>query len=142
MNTTQKEIGKVLIVEDDPTNIFLAEILLKNEFEIHSVTNGHDAIKAVDEKEFDVVLMDINLGDEGMDGIRTMRIIKQKRRHRYLKIFAITAYSDAEQWFLKEGFDEFFMKPVNDKVTNAIRETLIKKSSGDRVSKNRMAVCA
>ena len=81
----------------------------------------------MEEKEFDIVLMDINLGDERMDGIRTMRIIKHNRKHRYVKVFAVTAYSDDEQWFLKQGFDGLFVKPINEKMITALKETMLKK---------------
>lgn len=127
MNTLENKNGSILIVEDDQVSIFIAETVLGKEFETRSVTNGYDAVKVMEEMEFDIVLMDINLGDERMDGIRTMRIIKQNRKHKYVKIFAVTAYSDDEQWFLKQGFDGLFLKPVNEQMRSALKETMIKK---------------
>lgn len=127
METFENKKGSILIVEDDAISTFIAETLLQNEFKTYSVNNGYDAIKCVDEQEFDIVLMDINLGDEKMDGIRTMRLIKQNRKHRYLKVYAITAYADHEDWFIKQGFDGLFLKPVNEEMIDVLKETIYQK---------------
>jgi len=102
----------ILLVEDDMIHTFIAETCLKNHFNVDSVTNGHDALKAIEKKQYDVILMDINLNDHTLDGIQTMHRIKFKRQHRRVKIIAVTASSDAREWFVKQGFDGHYMKPV------------------------------
>jgi two-component system, sensor histidine kinase and response regulator len=114
----------VLIVDDDPICIFIAKQSLKDYFNIDSVTNGYDAMEAIEQKQYHVILMDINLGDETMDGIRTMRNIRNIRKHRHTKIYAVTVYSNGKDWFLKQGFDGLFSKPVSD--SQMIEEILTK----------------
>lgn len=117
MNRNMKsELNKtnVLIVEDDPIHTFIAETHLKNNYNTHSVTSGHSALEAIETRKFDVILMDINLNDPAMDGIKTMRTIRYNRKHRHTKIIAVTSASDAREWFLKQGFDGHFMKPITE----------------------------
>lgn len=119
------ETPAILIVDDDPTCIFLAQTALENHFRISSVSNGHAALKALEGEKFDLVLMDINLGDEQMDGIRTMRLIKQERKHKRVKVMAVTVFAHQKDWFTKQGFDGVFTKPViEEKILEAIHETL------------------
>jgi CheY-like chemotaxis protein len=120
---------KVLIVDDDEFSVFLCETLLQEHFELHSVSNGYDALKIVEEQEFDAILMDINLGDSNMDGIRTMRIIKHNRRHRNKVIFAITAYSNDRHLYINHGFDDMFVKPlIGENIIDKLQAKINKKS--------------
>jgi CheY-like chemotaxis protein len=102
----------ILIVEDDLICGFLAETALKNHYNTTIVTNGYDALQAIEKQTYNVILMDINLNDPAMDGLKTMRTIKFNRKHKYIKILAVTASSDDKVWFLKQGFDGHLMKPL------------------------------
>ena len=104
----------ILIVEDDPIHAFILETHLKNHFNCDSVTNGHDALAAIEKQKYNVNLMDINLNDSAMDGIKTMRTIRYNRKYRHTKIIAVTAASDDREWFMKQGFDGHYMKPMTE----------------------------
>lgn len=111
---------KILIVEDNEINAKLLDIMLKGlEFEV-SITVAPDAKSALEEsanEQYDLVLMDINLGDGLMDGTEVMKILKSKELYQNVPIYAITCYSlpgDKEK-FLDEGFDKYFSKPVEQK---------------------------
>lgn len=108
-------LPNILIVEDDAICGFLAETALKKHYKTTLVTNGHEALKAVEKEVFDMILMDINLNDATMDGIKTMRTIRFNRKHNHIKIIAVTASSDDKAWFLKQGFDGHYMKPLLEK---------------------------
>jgi two-component system cell cycle response regulator DivK len=105
----------ILIVEDDPINILVAEKLLEKNFNIHTAKSALDAIDSVTKKYFDVILMDINLGDEQLDGIDVMKKIRNELNINSCKIYAVTSYAlfDDREHFLKEGFDAYFSKPIN-----------------------------
>jgi CheY-like chemotaxis protein len=103
---------KVLIVEDDPITVYINQCLLHH-YEVDAVTNGYAALEKVQTDRFDVILMDINLGDINMDGIRTMREIRKLRSQNHLRIIAITSYASNKQWYLEQGFDGFFLKPLD-----------------------------
>lgn len=107
----------ILIVEDNEINAKLLEIMLKElAFEV-SISIASDAKNALDQSEkeqFDLVLMDINLGDGLMDGTEVMKILKSKENYSQVPIYAVTCYSlpgDKER-FIDQGFDKYFSKPV------------------------------
>jgi two-component system, sensor histidine kinase and response regulator len=110
MYTNKK--NRMLIVEDDALQLFQAKKVLESQFEIESVSNGYQALELMENKDFDIVLLDINLGDARMDGIKVMRTIRKDRRYKYAKIIAVTAYSDLRDWYISEGFNDLIIKPI------------------------------
>ncbi len=124
MKTTNNKNTNILVVDDDPIAIFLAEELLEGKFNTVGVTNGYDAIKALEENYFDIVLMDINLGDDRMDGLKTMRLIKQNTKFKRTKIIALTAHARIREFYIKQGFDELHVKPINEELFEKINNLL------------------
>ena len=71
---------RVLVVDDNALNARLCERMLERLMcEVQVVHTAEDAIAACKEHEFDVVLMDINLGVSNEDGIEAARAILQHR---------------------------------------------------------------
>ncbi len=106
---------KVLIVEDNEINaLVLTKLIAKIAVPIHAL-NDKQAFQAVEEHQFSLVLMDINLGGQSLDGEAIMKILKQDERFKSLPIFAVTSYAMAgdEQRFLQAGFDGYYSKPIN-----------------------------
>lgn len=64
----------VLIVDDEPTVRETLEILLKNDYETLSVSNGMEAVEVVKSLSVDLVLMDLNL--PLIDGFEALKMIK------------------------------------------------------------------
>ena len=83
---------------------------------------------AVIEKfDFDVILMDINLGDDALDGTEVMLKIKANPNKNFIKIYAVTSYALPEDRdrFLNFGFDYYFPKPINkDLIIEKIKEDI------------------
>lgn len=118
---------RVLIVEDDPINLLVAKKLLEKHFEITSATNGYQALEIIESSDFDLILMDINLGDDAIDGTEVMQKIKGNPNKKYIKIYAVTSYALPEdrERFLSFGFDYFFPKPINkDLIIEKIKEDI------------------
>ena len=105
---------KVLVVEDDPTNMKLAcEILNAQGFMVHGAKDGADAINMAEKEHYDLILMDI--GMPGIDGIETTKIIKNKLQYKDVPVIALTAYSmkgDKER-ILAAGLDDYISKPID-----------------------------
>ena len=106
--------ARILIVDDNPTNLKLASDLL--EFE------GYQILKAVDAEEAqlviqrtppDLILMDIAL--PGMDGLTLTRKLKADEKTRHIIIVALTAFAmkgdDAKAY--AAGCDGYITKPVD-----------------------------
>ena len=102
---------KVLIVEDNDLNRMLFENLIGQQFSFESAKNGLEAVNLAKEKDFDLILMDIQMPK--MDGITAMRKIRQEQLSN-CPILAVTAYADEsdKESFLEQGFDDFVTKPV------------------------------
>ena len=119
---------RILIVEDNDINAKLLEIILKDLDFISDTVIASDAEEALhtsSEKQYDLVLMDINLGDGLMDGTEVMKNLKAKESYKEVPMYAITCYSlpGDKEAFLNEGFDKYFSKPVSqDQLLSAIKE--------------------
>ncbi|MEF2232401.1 MAG: response regulator [Pseudodesulfovibrio sp.] len=107
----------VLLADDNALNRFLAQTLLTQYG--HSVTtveNGAQALEAVREQRFDLVLMDVQMPI--MDGITATRAIRDPNSSALdpaVPIVAITAHAlkgDRER-FLQAGMNDYIAKPVN-----------------------------
>ncbi len=112
----QKVSGKpleILLVEDNVMNQKVASRNLdKFGFQTHITANGQEALDALNERSFDLILMDINM--PVMDGIETTRRIRASRTpYKDIKIMAWTAsvLNEDTQAILEAGMDDFISKP-------------------------------
>jgi hypothetical protein len=102
---------KVLLVEDSPDNQMLISTYLKKEgAEITTANNGAIGIDLALKKDFDVVLMDIQM--PVLDGYEAAR--KLRSSHYGKPIIALTAHAMKEERVkcLESGFTEFLTKPI------------------------------
>jgi len=106
---------RILLVEDSLVNQKLAIVLLnKRGHSITTAQNGLEAIKLVENNEFDLVLMDVEM--PVMDGIEATAKIREAEQTtgRHLPIVAMTAHAmkGDKQRFLEAGMDEYVSKPI------------------------------
>lgn len=108
----------VLLVDDEEINRILVVGLLQLEgWSVHEATNGQQALSALAEKDFDLVLMDIEM--PGMDGFETTRRIReQEDDNHHLMVIAMTAHAvqGYRERCLAAGMDDYITKPfeIND----------------------------
>jgi PAS domain S-box-containing protein len=110
---------RVLLAEDNAVNQKLALRLLERQG--HSavvVGTGRAALEALDEQEFDLVLMDVQMPD--MDGLEATAAIREreKRNGKHVPIIAMTAHAmtgDQERC-LAAGMDGYVAKPISGQV--------------------------
>ena len=101
----------VLLVDDHNYSlIVLKKMIEKAGINVISVQNGLEAVKACQEQNIDLVLMDIKM--PVMDGYSAMIQIKKLKPE--IKIIAETAYalSGDRTKILEAGFDEYLPKPI------------------------------
>ena len=118
--------GRVLIVDDVETNLFVAVRFMKPyKLKIDTAVNGLEAIEmAKSGDEYDAIFMDHMMPE--MDG---MEATKQLRESGYTApIVALTANAMTGQAdvFLQNGFDDFISKPIDIRRLDSILIKLIK----------------
>jgi PAS domain S-box-containing protein len=106
---------KILLAEDSPVNQRLAVRLLEREG--HTVTvanNGLEAVNALDNDNFDVVLMDMQM--PVMDGFEATAAIRQREKtsDKRTRIIALTAHAvkGYREQCLSAGMDGYITKPI------------------------------
>ena len=104
----------ILLVEDDSINAFVILKFLSEMYAVTHAATGQEALEEAEQKDYQLILMDINLGDEDFDGVEALRRIRQLPTRNQIPIMAVTAYAmngDRER-FLQAGFDSYLAKPV------------------------------
>ncbi|MDP2997205.1 MAG: response regulator [Bryobacterales bacterium] len=115
---------RVLLAEDNAINQKVALRLLRNRGHIVTLAaNGKQAVEAVADNSFDVVLMDVQMPE--MDGLEATMAIRALERAvaggegppRRIPIVAMTAYAMAEDQrrCLEAGMDAYVPKPIRPK---------------------------
>ncbi len=106
--------AKVLIVEDNPVNLRLAQFLLeKRGFIVRKAGSGAECLAEMTSNPPDIVLMDIQL--PGEDGLAITRKIRSDQRMADVVIVALTAHamSGDRERILAAGCDGYIAKPVD-----------------------------
>jgi len=126
INREPMPYGKVLIVDDVESNLYVAAGMMKlYKIKTDTVTNGLDAVNKIKNNEiYDIIFMDHMMPD--MDG---MEAVKHIRDFGYTApIVALTANAVAGQAavFMQNGFDDFISKPIDTRKLDIILNKYIR----------------
>lgn len=109
-----KENLRLLLVEDHVDTQHLLKELLEEQYDVAVVGTASEAFLFASQYSFDVILMDINLGD-GPDGVELLKQLRATAEYADTPIVALTAYAlpgDKER-FLDLGFSAYVSKPFD-----------------------------
>jgi len=103
---------KILIAEDDrELRQLFSHVLQKNGYEVKGVSNGQEAMEALDNDYFDLIISDIMM--PVMDGYELVRQLRGTGNQTpVMMITARDAFDDMRQGFLS-GTDDYMVKPIN-----------------------------
>ncbi len=116
----------ILVVEDNPDTQILLKYILSSKYDIDTVTRVEDALSRIEQKEYALLLVDINLGEE-RTGVDLLNILRDNELYADLPMIAITAYAmpgdDAK--FMRIGFDGYVSKPFSRTELHSAIDTIL-----------------
>lgn len=120
MPMTSAERADILIVDDLPEKHLTYRVSLEDLGQnIITVASGEAALQLLLEREFAVILLDVNM--PGMSGLETAALIRQRKKSRHTPIIFITAFADdvqtAEGYAL--GAVDYIMTPIVPEILRA-----------------------
>jgi signal transduction histidine kinase/CheY-like chemotaxis protein len=125
--------ARVLVVDDLPTNLRIAEELMKPYgMQIDTCLSGQEALDMVKLYSYDLVFMDHMMPE--MDGLAAADLIRRQDpgtnpggyfKNLPIVMFTANAISGQREMFLKKGIDDFLSKPIDIGKLNMILEKWI-----------------
>ncbi len=119
-------LPKLLYLEDDFSSLLVVREFLRGICTVEFCRTGEEALQLSETKEYDLFLLDINLGN-GLSGFDVVDRLRQSTRNYLKPIIAITAYSIKYEQddFIECGFNKSITKPFDKKyLVNVIKEYL------------------
>lgn len=131
--------ASLLVIDDDQDVLTAVRLLLKNEFrEVVTEKNPENMLSLLSQKDFDVILLDMNFKSSintGNEGLYWLKKIKDSGNS--AMVVMITAYGDIDLAVrsVKEGAADFIVKPWhNERLISTLKDLLRDKESTKRKS--------
>ena len=106
----ESTIGKIIVVDDEvELKNALVEALASQSFEVRGFTNGHDALEALREEDFDLMLSDLMMPE--MDGISLLRSALEIDPHLIALIMTGQGTIQTAVDAMKVGAFDYVLKP-------------------------------
>ena len=134
------EPGAILVVDDDEKNREVLSRRLAREGHTNVVTaaNGHQALALLRERQFDLVLLDIEMPE--LNGFEVLEHLKADERLRHLPVIMISAMDEMDSVIrcIELGAEDFLPKPFNPTLLRArVGASLEKKRLRDEIIAHR-----
>jgi len=123
---------KILVVDDDPDIRDILKLTLSEEnYEIFEACDGEEALKLINTKPLDLVLLDYKIPK--MDGRQVCRLIKKDLLLRHLPIIMVTAKGDISDKVggIDAGADDYVVKPFEPKELLARIRMILRRTQRD-----------
>jgi CheY-like chemotaxis protein/HPt (histidine-containing phosphotransfer) domain-containing protein len=120
---------KVLVVDDNEMNLKVIEGLLRvTQIQVTTAVSGKECLEILKCMKFDLVILDHMM--PGLDGVETLKLIREAGYK--MPVLALTAnyYADAEEVYKSYGFDGYVPKPVDGR---ALEEVIREHVPGDKI---------
>lgn len=109
---------RVLIVEDEPDILQMLAAICRGEgYEVAEAADGGEAVRLVDEAEFDYVLLDLALPvKDGSAVARHLRTVERKKSLPPSYVLGNTGFEqfvEAREVFERAGIDDLIEKPID-----------------------------
>jgi putative two-component system response regulator len=111
--------NRLLIVDDEPTNIHILSNILSDDYEIRAANNGERAIEAAKSQAPDLILLDMIM--PGLDGLQVCKLLQDDEATKDIPVIFVTSMSDPanEELGLRAGAVDYISKPVSPPIVKA-----------------------
>jgi len=113
-------------VEDNDANIEVVRLYLRKGYHLDVARDGETSLLMANEKRYDCILMDINLG-EGMDGMDAITEIRKIPFYANIPIVAVTGYTfrNEKEEIIHKGASHYIEKPfTREKLTGILSKVI------------------
>ncbi|MFE8703124.1 ATP-binding protein [Cytobacillus sp. FJAT-54145] len=116
----------IMVVEDDTSLVqLISQELLDSGFQVNHYSNGKDALEALSMTVPDAIVLDILLGEDGIDGWRMMEWIKGNEELKNIPVIISSALDEKAKGF-SLGATDYLVKPYKPMhLSKAIMQTLL-----------------
>ncbi|MCA1978488.1 MAG: two-component system response regulator [Thiobacillus sp.] len=110
---------RILLVDDEPTNLQILNVILRDDYELLFAKDGERALHLAEQEQPDLILMDIMM--PGMNGYDAVRALKSRVATRRIPVLFVSAMNEVgdEALGFEVGAVDYLTKPVNAPVVRA-----------------------
>lgn len=114
---------KILVADDSITEReFIRKVLVSAGYDVTAVENGEKALEKIKSERFNCILLDVVM--PGKNGFQICREIKKDEFSKDIPVVLITSKDQESDkfWGLKQGADEYVVKPVTEEqILNVVK---------------------
>ena len=134
--------GKVLVVDDVDTNLYVAQgLLAPYKLKVETADSGFAALEKITAgQKYDIVFMDHMMPK--MDGIETTQKMRSLGYDGSIVALTANALAGNDEMFRRHGFDGFVSKPIDIRQLNAVLNTFVRDAHPDEAGKIKSAPAA
>jgi len=140
MDAPQDHRPRLLLVDDEPTNLQVLRHILQADYRLLFATDGMRAIEIAQQQRPDLILLDIMMPQ--LDGYAVCRALKSDERTAPIPVLFVTALTDRhdEARGLDEGAVDYLTKPVSAPVVRARVRTHLSLVRVDELRETRLQI--
>lgn len=123
---------RILLVDDDPDILDVLEITLADEnYEILKASDGEEAIRIIQSKPLDLILLDYNMPK--MNGQQVCLKVKQDLLLRHIPVIMVTGKGEVSDKVggINAGADDYIVKPFEPKELLARIRMILRRTERD-----------
>jgi signal transduction histidine kinase/CheY-like chemotaxis protein len=126
VNREYMPYGRVLVVDDVETNLYVARgLIAPYGLSVETAMSGFEAIdKVKDGLIYDIIFMDHMMPE--MDGIEAAKIIRELGYSKPIVALTANALAGQAAIFMENGFDDFISKPIDIRQLNMVLNKLVR----------------
>ncbi|WP_170122217.1 ATP-binding protein [Breoghania corrubedonensis] len=122
---------RILVAEDTPASrVIVTKMLERNGHTVHAVEDGQEALDAIRNEHFDLVILDIQM--PRLDGFATAMMMRRlPAPTNTIPIFALTAqaHTESRERAARAGFDDYLVKPLRQSDLDTAVNSIVPSSS-------------